>query len=262
MICGGRDFLDDEFILDRFLHVHARMEFTTVITGGARGADTIGNAIGEALGLETRVFPADWNRHGKAAGGIRNAQMLTEGRPDYVMAFPGGPGTANMIRQSLAARVPVWRSDPITFNSKVTKYAFLSNFASGFEFVDSDGCVWATSEHFYQSRKTSDEALRGLVQRCKLPDDAKQQAKGFRLVEGWEPRQGRFGGIKEQAMREALAYKFAEGSEAAKKLLKTRSDYLVEHSPYGDLYWGTNGSNGLNRLGVLLMERRNLLDIA
>jgi len=52
-------------------------------------------------------FPADWSRHGKSAGPIRNRQMLIEGRPDIVVAFPGGKGTANMIKQAVEAGVKV-----------------------------------------------------------------------------------------------------------------------------------------------------------
>jgi hypothetical protein len=39
---------------------------------------------------------------------IRNTQMLAEGRPDGVVAFPGGRGTANMVRQAAAAGLGVW----------------------------------------------------------------------------------------------------------------------------------------------------------
>ena len=52
-------------------------------------------------------FPADWNSYGKAAGPIRNKQMLDEGKPDVVIAFPGGTGTANMIMQATKAGVKV-----------------------------------------------------------------------------------------------------------------------------------------------------------
>ena len=50
-------------------------------------------------------FPADWAKHGKAAGPIRNAEMLTEFLPDYIVAFPGGKGTADMLRKAEKARV-------------------------------------------------------------------------------------------------------------------------------------------------------------
>ena len=80
----------------------------TVIHGGARGADTVAARWAEAHSLEVVKFPADWQRHGRAAGGIRNQQMLDEGHPDAVVAFPGGVGTADMVRRAKAAGLPVW----------------------------------------------------------------------------------------------------------------------------------------------------------
>ena len=47
--------------------------------------------------MKLKVYPADWELHGKSAGPIRNQQMLIEGKPDLVLAFPGGKGTAHMV---------------------------------------------------------------------------------------------------------------------------------------------------------------------
>jgi hypothetical protein len=53
------------------------------------------------------MFPADWEKYGKAAGPIRNQQILVEGKPDLVVAFQGGRGTANMVSRAQQAGVPV-----------------------------------------------------------------------------------------------------------------------------------------------------------
>lgn len=58
-------------------------------------------------GLTNRKFPANWDAHGRAAGAIRNKQMLLEGKPDLVIAFPGGRGTADMVRRAQEAGVVV-----------------------------------------------------------------------------------------------------------------------------------------------------------
>lgn len=78
----------------------------TVISGGAKGADTLGIhwATINWTGLE--VFPADWERHGKAAGHIRNQLMLDSG-VDVAVQFPGGKGTADMRRRLDKAGVKV-----------------------------------------------------------------------------------------------------------------------------------------------------------
>ena len=68
----------------------------------------------EWQGIPVKTFEADWDRHGKAAGPIRNKQMLDEGKPDLVVAFEGGKGTANMIAQAEAAGVRVFRATKIT----------------------------------------------------------------------------------------------------------------------------------------------------
>ena len=53
------------------------------------------------------AYPANWKKHGRAAGPIRNKQMLEEAKPDLVIAFPGGAGTANMVKQAREAGVKV-----------------------------------------------------------------------------------------------------------------------------------------------------------
>jgi ribA/ribD-fused uncharacterized protein len=255
LITGGREFTDVDFIVTRLLRLHARYTFTEIITGMARGVDRIGYEFGVELGLKIHEYPvtnADWNQYGKSAGFRRNQRMLYEGQPGLVVAFPGGGGTADMVKRSMGAGVPVWRSQLIAFNSTIRKYEFLSNFAKGFEFVDADGCVWPTTEHYYHSRKTEDEEIRGMIQMLPGAADAKQAGK---LVEDASWTVDR----KIEVMREALAYKFAEGSKAADLLLGTHEDYLREHAPWGDLFWGTNGEDGLNHLGHLLMERRDIL---
>jgi len=52
-------------------------------------------------------FKAQWDKYGKAAGYRRNARMLEHPAPDLVVAFPGGPGTANMVMLAKRAGIPV-----------------------------------------------------------------------------------------------------------------------------------------------------------
>jgi len=54
---------------------------------------------------------AEWEKHGKRAGPIRNRQML-ELKPDGVVAFPGDRGTRDMITAAQEAGVPVYRPRP------------------------------------------------------------------------------------------------------------------------------------------------------
>jgi hypothetical protein len=59
-------------------------------------------------GVEVLEFSADWKTHGKSAGPMRNRQMLNDGQPTAVVAFPGGRGTADMIHAAKAVGLPVW----------------------------------------------------------------------------------------------------------------------------------------------------------
>lgn len=108
LVCGGRDYNDQEKLyseLDKI--VHAQSGLCTIISGCAKGADTLAIWYARDSSLPCEEYPADWKQYGRAAGHIRNQQMLDEGQPDLVVAFPGGRGTANMIERSKKAGVPV-----------------------------------------------------------------------------------------------------------------------------------------------------------
>ncbi len=117
LVCGGRDYKDIQGgdirvreALATCLLDPPEKEDVVLITGCAKGADQIPihmykDEEDEWGGLLR--FPADWDKHGKAAGPIRNQQMLDCGQPDLVIAFPGGKGTAHMCRIAKAAGVNV-----------------------------------------------------------------------------------------------------------------------------------------------------------
>lgn len=108
LICGGRDYDDDRWMGAQLLRIADEVgEFTLVIHGGARGADLMADSWAKFVNVPTMRFDANWDGDGRAAGPIRNKLMLTEGKPDLVVAFPGGRGTANMISQARRAGVRV-----------------------------------------------------------------------------------------------------------------------------------------------------------
>jgi len=110
IVCGGRDYGGDaarNHVIGALEDMHRETPITAVIQGGAPGADLQGKLWAEMRGIKCVTVPADWNTHGKAAGPIRNRRMLTDFNPDMVVAFPGGRGTADMVRQATAAGVKV-----------------------------------------------------------------------------------------------------------------------------------------------------------
>lgn len=105
LVCGGRDFVDREWMFS----VLDKLAPTVVIHGAAPGADTLADEWAKARGVPREPYPAEWwkYKNRKAAGPIRNSRMLREGKPDAVLAFPGNDGTADMTRKAKRAGVPV-----------------------------------------------------------------------------------------------------------------------------------------------------------
>lgn len=109
LVCGGRNYRDPKAVYEA---LNALDGVTSIIEGGAQGADCFAAEWADKTGTPHMQFNADWKTHGRAAGPIRNRQMLDEGKPDLVLAFPGGRGTANMIMQAQAAGVRVKSMEP------------------------------------------------------------------------------------------------------------------------------------------------------
>ena len=105
LVCGGRDFSDYK-LLSQHLNEYIQQGLV-IIHGAARGADSLAMTWALDNADSHEAYPADWNKYGKRAGYIRNVQMLNEGKPDLVIAFPGGKGTQMMINLAEAAGVPV-----------------------------------------------------------------------------------------------------------------------------------------------------------
>lgn len=109
LVTGGRKYQDQARVYSALDAVHAKHTITLIIEGGATGADRFARGWAIARGVPHETCDADWVRYGNAAGGIRNSQMLAEYKPEAVVAFKGGTGTADMVKKAEAAGVPVWR---------------------------------------------------------------------------------------------------------------------------------------------------------
>jgi hypothetical protein len=107
LVCGGRDFSNRGLLWGTLDAMHAKEPITLVVNGAAPGADKMSTMWAAAKdNVAIHEHPARWTLHGKAAGPIRNSHMLTE-NVDVVVAFPGGYGTADMVRKARAKGVPV-----------------------------------------------------------------------------------------------------------------------------------------------------------
>lgn len=114
LVCGGRDFTDREAVFSEIDAInngdsegHGPSEITCIIHGCASGADTLASEWARLRGVPVEGYRAEWEKHGRRAGPLRNQRMLDEGEPDHVVAFPGGRGTADMVRRARKAGVYV-----------------------------------------------------------------------------------------------------------------------------------------------------------
>jgi predicted Rossmann-fold nucleotide-binding protein len=106
LVCGGRDYRDLPYVYEVLDEIHAEHGITLIIQGGCSGADEKAALWAKGRGVPCLAHYADWKKHGKAAGPIRNAAML-KWEPNLVVAFPGGAGTASMVNIAKTASVPV-----------------------------------------------------------------------------------------------------------------------------------------------------------
>lgn len=106
IVCGGVDFNDYDFFKSQMDRLIAYYENIRLVSGHARGADTFAEQYATEKGIQIQVFPAEWEKYGKAAGPIRNRAMLDYAMEEtpVVAAFWNGKsrGTGNMLKQSKA----------------------------------------------------------------------------------------------------------------------------------------------------------------
>ena len=120
LVCGGREYDDWKTFSETLWEVMKQNNLDnqdyfegsnsrkiTIIHGNAKGADFMARLWAKLWGCTEERFDADWKSFGKSAGIIRNQQMLDEGKPDLVVAFPGGSGTAHMVASAKKAGVKV-----------------------------------------------------------------------------------------------------------------------------------------------------------
>lgn len=107
LVCGGRDWTDVSATMAALDALPA--DPTMIIHGDALGADKLAAGWAASRDVHAVAVPALWKSRGRRAGPQRNAFMLEHLRPEYCVAFPGGRGTADMLRRCEKAGIPVWK---------------------------------------------------------------------------------------------------------------------------------------------------------
>lgn len=96
-VTGGRDFQNQDLLFDTLDNIYSENAIDCIVHGGASGADSLADKWAMIAGIQPVKFKALWNIYGKSAGPRRNHMMLSIMKPDMLVAFPGGKGTAYCV---------------------------------------------------------------------------------------------------------------------------------------------------------------------
>ena len=83
-VIGSRTFNDYELLRQTL----SKIEITLVVSGGAKGADSLGEEYANANNIPTKIFLPDWDKYGKSAGMLRNSDIINEA--EIIVAFWDG----------------------------------------------------------------------------------------------------------------------------------------------------------------------------
>ena len=118
IICGGRHFDDYEALEKVVDKVISELKLTSqeieIVSGHCQGTDLLGELYAEKHGLKCTVFPANWKKFGKAAGPIRNSEMIkyisdSENPAVIALVGPNAKGTMDTVNKAIKARFSVYK---------------------------------------------------------------------------------------------------------------------------------------------------------
>lgn len=120
---GGRTFSDQIMFDDVMVRLVGMFGYPAkVVHGNAAGLDKMAQAWANRMAIDCVAVLAEWDKYGKAAGPVRNEDMLIKHKPKRLIAFPGGRGTADMVRRAKNRRgeieVVEIKTEPATQSSR------------------------------------------------------------------------------------------------------------------------------------------------
>ena len=105
IIAGSRTILEYKYLLECL--EKSSIVVTTVISGGARGPDSLGEWYAKKNSLPLEVFPAEWSVYGKSAGFIRNELMAEHAEACIILWDGKSSGSKHMMKQARKLGIPV-----------------------------------------------------------------------------------------------------------------------------------------------------------
>ncbi|AOV17982.1 hypothetical protein BJI67_13750 [Acidihalobacter aeolianus] len=107
LVAGGTSDNAHSRVYHALYSVHERWSIGCVMHGGSSETDSLAQAWADQQGIPTEIYAAEWRRLGFAAGPARHGRIFDEGRPDLLVAFPGGRGTPDLVARARASGVPI-----------------------------------------------------------------------------------------------------------------------------------------------------------
>lgn len=104
-VVGGRGFDDWDKLEDTLNYMIPRLGVKTIVSGGAKGADSLAERYAKENKIPFVVFRAEWDKYGNSAGFRRNEYIVQYS--DFLIAFKGGKGTEHSISLARKKGIPV-----------------------------------------------------------------------------------------------------------------------------------------------------------
>ncbi len=107
LVCGGRKFDDRTFLFDVLSAMHSEFHFTELIHGGAFGADLLSEEWAKENEVPSKAFRPNYKKYEPRIAPLRRNTVMAQQKPDLVVAFPGGSGTADMVKKAYKNKLNV-----------------------------------------------------------------------------------------------------------------------------------------------------------
>ena len=121
LVTGGRDFNNFLFVDSVLRSINEATKIDLVVHGAARGLDSAVSDWCKFVGIHQASIPALWDHLGNPAGAIRNS-IMSKLNIDLCVAFPGGKGTADMVKKAKKKGVVVISVSVIEENVNLEEY--------------------------------------------------------------------------------------------------------------------------------------------